>query len=91
LKNKLTLFPNVSLVNNVGHDNSGEHCESTSIYDVEVSKSPVDVSTDTVTFSESMYKEMVKYYEEATDDVARPSTVRRIINFGKNIVNRIVS
>jgi hypothetical protein len=38
-----------------------------------------------------MYKEMVKYYEEATDDVARPSTVRRIINFGKNIVNRIVS
>lgn len=51
LKNKLTLYPGVSLVRNIGHDGSGVHCCTSSFYDVnlvdrEVKLSPVLVCED---------------------------------------------
>jgi len=34
LKNKLTLYPNQSLIQNIGMDNSGVHCESSNAWDI---------------------------------------------------------
>lgn len=45
LKNKVTLFPGNSLVNNIGFDNTGEHCAQTAIFDTVVSQSPVHPKT----------------------------------------------
>ncbi len=39
----LTLFPKTSLVNNIGHDASGENCQATNIYEVEIANEPVAV------------------------------------------------
>ena len=39
--NGLCLHPGTSLVNNIGHDNTGLHCRLTDIYNVEVSKERV--------------------------------------------------
>jgi hypothetical protein len=43
LHDKLTLYPGRSLVNNIGHDSSGEHCEQTSCFDSEVSATPINI------------------------------------------------
>jgi hypothetical protein len=43
LANKLTLYPGKSLVNNIGHDASGEHCGPTDVYTTKVTQSPVAI------------------------------------------------
>lgn len=44
LNDKLTLFPGRSLVNNIGHDDSGIHCGKTDRYDVALACKPINVS-----------------------------------------------
>jgi hypothetical protein len=46
LKNKLTLYPGKSLVNNIGHDNSGTNCADTESYEVEVAEHRVNVTAE---------------------------------------------
>jgi hypothetical protein len=36
LRNKLTLYPGTSLVQNIGHDGSGEHCGTSNAFDVSI-------------------------------------------------------
>lgn len=43
LKKKLTLYPGVSLVKNIGHDGSGIHCGKSKFYDVGLADSAVKV------------------------------------------------
>ena len=43
LKEKLTLYPGKSLVHNIGNDCSGTHCETSSVYDTEITREPVRV------------------------------------------------
>lgn len=38
LENKLTLYPGISLVQNIGHDGSGFHCAISKAFDVQVAK-----------------------------------------------------
>jgi hypothetical protein len=45
LNDKLTLFPGRSLVNNIGHDDSGIHCGKTDLYDVELACKPINISS----------------------------------------------
>lgn len=44
LENRLTLFPRISLVKNIGHDCSGMHCPSSSFYDVVLADTAINVS-----------------------------------------------
>jgi hypothetical protein len=43
LANKLTLYPGRSLVQNIGNDDSGTHCGTTSVFDVNVYDAPVKI------------------------------------------------
>ncbi len=43
LANKLTLYPSRSLVQNIGNDSSGTHCDSTTELDVELSTTPISL------------------------------------------------
>ena len=45
LANKLTLYPGRSLVNNIGNDSSGTHCNTTEDFDVELSKTSINFKT----------------------------------------------
>lgn len=44
LSNKLTLYPGHSLVNNIGHDNSGSHCGESTIFDAKLGNTPINIS-----------------------------------------------
>jgi hypothetical protein len=44
LMDKLTLYPGRSLVHNIGNDNSGTHCGESSSLDIELSKTPINLS-----------------------------------------------
>jgi hypothetical protein len=44
LQDKLTLYPGTSLVQNIGCDSSGSHCDSTNAYFVELAERPVSLS-----------------------------------------------
>lgn len=44
LENKLTLYPGMSLVKNIGHDRSGSHCGKSAFYDVGLSDKDVKVN-----------------------------------------------
>jgi hypothetical protein len=44
LSNKFTLYPGKSLVQNIGLDNSGTHCGTSSSYEVELSHTNIDVN-----------------------------------------------
>jgi hypothetical protein len=43
LSDKLTLFPNRSLVKNIGHDSSGTHHSQTDHFDVELANEPIKI------------------------------------------------
>lgn len=43
LKNKLTLYPNRSLIQNIGLDQSGTHCDQTDQYQVHLASTPVRI------------------------------------------------
>ena len=43
LQNKLTLYPGKSLVQNIGNDNTGEHSDDVSYFDVNLSKERIEV------------------------------------------------
>jgi hypothetical protein len=61
LDNRLTLHPGKSLVNNIGHDNSGTHCEETRDYEVDLARNPVNVET-TVVHDEQAYKAFSDFF-----------------------------
>lgn len=48
LKNKLTLYPGQSLVENIGHDGSGTHCGDSKSHDVLLSQSHLNIKTDII-------------------------------------------
>lgn len=62
LDNRLTLHPGKSLVNNIGHDNSGTHCEETKDYEVDLAKNRVHVET-TVVHDEQAYKSFSEFFK----------------------------
>lgn len=41
LQNKLTLYPNRSLIKNIGNDDSGTHCGVTTVFESELSATPI--------------------------------------------------
>ena len=44
LANMLTLYPGKSLVQNIGHDGSGQHCDETSAFAANLARGPIDLS-----------------------------------------------
>ncbi len=57
LAGKLTLYPGRSLVQNIGNDNSGTHCERSVSHDVELSTVPIDLSNVEVIHSQCAWRE----------------------------------
>lgn len=62
LKNKLTLYPGISLVKNIGTDGGGTHSKNTEVFDTLVSNKPVDLKK--IPAEENFYAENIfeKYF-----------------------------
>jgi hypothetical protein len=61
LANKLTLYPGRSLVNNIGNDSSGTHCVTSEDFDVELSKTSINLKNVIVDVS-PIALEAFEYY-----------------------------
>ncbi|WP_456403780.1 glycosyltransferase [Hydrogenimonas sp.] len=82
----LSLHPKESFVKNIGHDASGVHCQSSCGYDVELSESydPGELpGREEIVLSESMSKELSKYYKTLKKPIAA-----RIVNKLKYIIGK---
>jgi hypothetical protein len=64
LKDKLTLYPNFSLVKNIGLDGSGTHCDPTTDYQVEFFDGKLEKLPDIIEPSISGYRAMCSFYKE---------------------------
>ena len=62
LANKLTLYPGKSLVHNIGNDSSGTHCGSSTVLDVSLADSPIDLSNIQVEPSERAAKAIERFF-----------------------------
>ena len=62
LNNGLCLHPGKSLVNNIGHDDSGTHCEHTNVYDTQISVNNDFEFTSDIKESEKAVVMMIDFY-----------------------------
>lgn len=75
LPGRLTLYPGMTLVQNIGMDNSGTHCEDSSAYDTVLNLSPVRVEGIPLEEDRAAKKQIVRFFRSI-----RPSFVRRCLN-----------
>ena len=80
LADKLTLYPGKSLVHNIGNDNSGTHCASFEGYNVDLTRSRIDLSNIAVEPSSVGFNAFVNYFTEHK----RASSVKKIVNKAKS-------
>jgi hypothetical protein len=74
LANKLTLYPGVSLVRNIGNDNSGTHSRQTEMFDVPLAQEPVALAEIPVQASAIAYAAVSRYFKSQ-----KSSLLRRIL------------
>ena len=75
LAGKLTLYPGRSLINNIGNDNSGTHCEATSNFDAELSRTPIDLTAIPVESSAKGRQAFEAFFRQG-----KPGLVRRLLH-----------
>ena len=73
LGNKLTLYPEKSLVHNIGNDSSGTHCGTSTALDVVLANSPVDLSGIQVEPSEKAAKAIERFFR------TKPPPLKRLL------------
>ena len=71
IKDKLTLYPGTSLVKNIGHDGSGAHCTNSLLYDVNLTKSRVTVSSIPVCEDQNVTKQLEAYFRRGHSGMVR--------------------
>jgi hypothetical protein len=81
LKNGLVLFPRQSLLQNIGMDGTGVHCDANDDYIVEISSEPIKIADIPVIESKEAFARHKKYFK-----TLQPSLFSRVI--GK--INRII-
>lgn len=72
--NGVCLYPKISLVNNIGFDDTGEHCREETVYNCEIYDREIDVSKIEIDVDEKMYDLTKKYLY----GVFYPSIIKKI-------------
>ena len=85
LNGGLCLHPGKSLVNNIGHDDSGVHCGCTDIYDVDVSDGKDFAFTMDINESKEAFLLMADFYQS----IKKPIYVLAYIKL-KQIINEVM-
>lgn len=63
LRDKLTLYPGISLVRNIGLDDSGTHCRITNEYDTQISMESIEIYNIPIQENILARKEIEKYFK----------------------------
>ncbi len=83
LNNKLTLYPGRSLVQNIGHDNSGAHSGTNNFFDVELNNEEVNIDDIALVPSGLGYDAFKEYFLK----INPPK--KGIKNFFKKLISRL--
>jgi len=62
LNQKLSLYPGISLVQNIGNDGTGVHCGTTFLYEVNLSKRPIKVQKIIIENNPEVLKLMFRFF-----------------------------
>lgn len=71
LNNMLTLYPGRSLVQNIGLDNSGEHCNVTTVFDVQINHEKVNVKKIQIEMDIDAFEAFIQYFKNAQEPLYR--------------------
>jgi hypothetical protein len=80
VKNMLTLYPGKSLVNNIGHDSSGTHCESSEQYNAVISNAPIILRKIPAHSSEVGFVEFQKFFLSLTRNESTENSQKNILS-----------
>ena len=64
LKNKYTLYPSISMVKNIGNDNSGTHARATDEMDVTLSTRPLHLQKIEISQNKAQYNAFAQYFSK---------------------------
>jgi hypothetical protein len=84
LRNKLTLYPGRSLVQNIGFDSSGAHCETTDAYSVVLSGLPVPMTRIAIEENAHARKAIGNFIK-----TARPCLSKKLTRIIKKLTERM--
>lgn len=84
LQDKLTLYPGRSLVNNIGHDNSGTHCAVNHIYDITLASQPVTIHNIPIVENTSAHAAYVRFYRNVDKNIVGKKMI--LIGYVKKII-----
>ncbi|EKD55813.1 MAG: hypothetical protein ACD_59C00032G0008 [uncultured bacterium] len=63
LKQKISLYPGISLIQNIGNDETGVHCRKTSLFDVNLSNKPIKVNDRILKYNDEVVRMMSKFFK----------------------------
>jgi len=86
VKDKLTLYPGRSLVQNIGNDGSGIHSGSSAVYDVPLTETPVAVTDIPVKVSAAGRAAFVHYF-----NAIKPGWLQRTLTKFKIMVKHVIT
>jgi hypothetical protein len=84
LQGGLTLFPGVSLVQNIGHDSTGVHCQISNTYVVKLSNDAVNVSRIEILENDVAVAALMKFYKSNETGI-----FQKIVNRLRRICKRV--
>ncbi len=79
LKDKLTLYPGHSLVQNIGHDNSGVHSSANQSFDVDLYQHPLKITNILVQQSEIGYRAFRNYFNKTNPFKPKQNFIKRFL------------
>ena len=79
LKDKLTLYPGHSLVQNIGHDNSGVHSSANQSFDVDLYQHPLKITNIPVLQSEIGYRAFRNYFSKTNPFKPKQNFIKRFL------------
>jgi len=86
LKNKFTLYPGFSLIQNIGNDNSGTHSHNTDKFHVKLQSRPVEIKKQDVTEDVSAKKKISHFFESLKEE-KKPGFMDHLKNRFRRILN----
>ncbi len=78
LKDKLTLYPGHSLVQNIGHDNSGVHSSANQSFDVDLYQHPIKITNIPLQQSEIGYRAFRNYFSKTNPFKPKHNFIKRL-------------
>src|SRR5690606_5120794 len=85
LNNGLVLYPSKSLVENIGHDGTGVHSNIEDIYQVTISREPIENYPDEIKENEAAYASILHFFKHRKGNLLERGK-RFLVNKWHNLI-----